>query len=456
MIKIIDVIHSDGKREKFDILITEKVLWAVIKQIRGFNREKFKNDVMNHIIRKYEDFPFQEITTRQMNELIIDALEEGHHDATLEAYLVFTAQKALIKSRRLNAWANIGVPYPVIFDTSVMCGLNRCLTLKDLAEIGKDPKKIENLMQTFDKYYKMQILMAAHKVAERIKEGARVIIIAGPSSSNKTSTTLWIQKLLREQHGIDLNIYPLHVDDYFKNKEQFPIDQFGDPDYESPQALKIPLIDQHINDLINGREIEKPLYDFSTSSQNGTEKVSIPSDSIVLIDCLHGLTPEITRSTPEEKIIKVYIECMPILLWGDQYESPADFRNLFTRWTDWRIMRRSVRDDQSRGTTPYQTFGHWHYVRKWELRSLIPYLIDVDITINSYNPVEIFFFRNYLWDYMDDIIDGLKKEGREDGSKRAERVKKMLEDIPAFGDTSIIPTDSPMLEFIAPSKQVIK
>ncbi|MFA7577012.1 MAG: ATP cone domain-containing protein [Candidatus Muiribacteriota bacterium] len=453
--KIREVIHSDGKRQEFDVKYTKKVLWEVIKQIRGFNREKFEADVMPFIIKKYESFPFEEITTRQINELIIDALEEGKHDATLEAYLVFTAQKALINSRRLSAWTNIGVPYPVIFDTAVLCGLNNCLTLNQLAEIGKDKQKIQNLMQTFEKQYKMQISMAAHKVAEKVKEGARVIIVAGPSSSNKTSTTLWIRKLLKDEHNIDLNIYPLHVDDYFKNKTEFPIDQFGDPDYESPNALKISLIDEHVAALINGKEIEKPLYDFSTSTQNGTEKVSIPDDSIVLIDCLHGLTPDITKSTPEEKKIKVYIECMPILLYDDKFDSPYAFRNLFTRWTDWRIMRRSVRDDQSRGTNPYQTFGHWHYVRKWELRSFIPYLIDVDITINSYNPVEIFYFRAYLWNYLDEIITGLEKEGRNDGVLRAKRVKKMLEKIPDFNDMSIIPEDSPMLEFIAPDKQKI-
>jgi len=453
--KLRDVVHSDGSRENFDIKATEKVLWNVIKQIGGFDRKKFENDVMSNINENYRNFPYEEITTKQINELIIDGLEKGKHDSTLEAYLVFTAQKAVIKSRRLTAWANLGVPYPVIFETSVLCGLKDCLTLKQLSEIGKSKEKIIDLMQTFENQYKMQIKMAAHKVAERIKEGARVIIVAGPSSSNKTSTTLWITRMLKEEHGIDLNVYPLHVDDYFKNKTEFPIDKFGDPDYESPNALKINLIDNHVNSLILGEEIDKPIYDFSTSSQTGTEKVKIPSDSIVLIDCLHGLTPDITKSIPEEKKIKIYIECMPVLLHDDKFSTPQEYRSLFTRWTDWRIMRRSVRDDQSRGTNPYQTFGHWHYVRKWELRSLIPYLIDVDVTINSYNPVEIFFFKDYLYKYLDDIIVGLEKEGRKDGSIRAIRVKKMLEGIPGFSDTSIIAEDSPMLEFIAPHKQKI-
>jgi uridine kinase len=453
--KILDVIHSDGRTEPFNIHETERVLWNVIKQIRGFDHSKFLKDVMPYINKRYEEFNYSNITTRQINELIIDALEEGGHDSTLEAYLVFTAQKSLIRSKRLPAWVNLGVPYQVIFDTAVICGMNNCLTLNDLARIGKDKNEIVKLMNVFDKNYKMQLKMAALKVKERIEDGARVIIVAGPSSSNKTSTTLWLTKLLKEEHGIDLNLYPLHVDDYFKEKDEFPIDKYGDPDYESPNALKISLIDQHIKQLINGEEIEKPIYDFATSSQTGIEKVRISNDSIVLIDCLHGLTPEITRSIPDEKKIKVYIECMQVLLYDEKYENPYEFRNLFTRWTDWRIMRRSVRDDQARGTNPYQTFGHWHYVRKWELRSLIPYLIDVDITINSYNPSEIFFFRTYLWDKLDGIIEGLEKEGRDDGVTRAKRVKRLLEKIPPFSDTSIIPNDSPMLEFIDPKKQKI-
>ncbi|MDD2715563.1 MAG: hypothetical protein PHW04_06675 [Candidatus Wallbacteria bacterium] len=453
--KIKEVIHSEGRTEPFDIHKTEKVLWEVIKQIRGFNREKFVADVMPFIQKRYDAFPYSNITTRQINETIIDALEEGAHDATLEAYLVFTAQKSLVKSKRLPAWINLGVPYQVIFDTAVISGLNKCLTLKQLVKIGQDKKKVVKLMQTYEKYYKMQLSMAALKVKEKINEGARVIIVAGPSSSNKTSTTLWITRLLKEEHNLDLNLYPLHVDDYFKNKNEFPIDKYGDPDYESPEALKISLIDQHIRQLIDGEEIDKPIYDFKTSTQTGSEKVSISSDSIVLIDCLHGLTPEITASTPEEKKIKVYIECMPILLYDDKYKNPREFRNLFTRWTDWRIMRRSVRDDQSRGTNPYQTFGHWHYVRKWELRSLIPYLIDVDITINSYNPAEIYFFRAYLFDKMESIISGLKKENRMDGYQRAVRVRRMLEDIPPCADRSLIPLDSPMLEFIDPNSQKI-
>lgn len=450
-----EVIHTNGKTEPFDIKKTEHVLWEVIKQIRGFNRKKFETEVMPYIKKRYENFPFTNITTKQINELIINALEEGGHDSTLEAYLVFTAQKSLIKSKKLSAWINLGVPYQVIFDTAVICGLNSCLTLQQLSEIGKDKDKIKEIMLIFEKNYKMQLETAALKVKERIEEGARVIIIAGPSSSNKTSTTLWITKILKEKYKMNLNIYPLHVDDYFKEKHEFPIDKFGDPDYESPDALKIKLIDKHIKDLINGKEIEKPVYDFKTSSQIGVERVKLSPNSIVLIDCLHGLTPDITASIPDDKKIKIYIECMPILLWDNKYENPLEFRNLFTRWTDWRIMRRTIRDDQSRGTNPYKTFGHWHYVRKWELRSLIPYLINVDITINSYNPVEIFYFKAYLWDKLDTIIEGLKRENRLDGYERALRVKKMLENIPAFNDTSIITDDSPMLEFIDPKRQKI-
>ncbi|MFC1744069.1 ATP cone domain-containing protein [Candidatus Riflebacteria bacterium] len=449
------VIKRDNRVEAFDIKKLRIFIWDMMLELKDMNYDLLEK-IMAIIEKKVKKLKKERIIySSNIIDILFDIFRKEDMEDYAEALTVFLTQKNIIKNKKIPAWANLGVPYSAIFDMSVIVGINKCLTLNELVEIGRDENRIRELIENFSKWYLTQVRIAASKAAEKIRHGARVVIIAGPSSSGKTTTTLWLSKILREEFKIDFNFFPLHVDDYFKNGDEYPIDEFGDPDYESPEALRIPLINEQLKQLLDGKEIDKPIYDFKTSNCTGTEKVRLDEKSIILIDCLHGLTPDLTNSVSDDLKCKIFIECMPVLLYDSFYNSPLEFRRQFVRWTDWRTMRRTCRDNLSRGTTPYHTFGHWHYVRKWELRSLIPFIIDVDSIINSYFPAEIFYFKANIYQYLPEIVKGLRKQKRIDGLRRAMRVKELLEKVPPVTNLDLIPKDNLMLEFISPKLQKI-
>ncbi len=268
-----------------------------------------------------------------------------------------------------------------------------------------------------------------------------MVIVCGPSSSGKTTTTFKLEQRLKRS---GLKFVTLNVDNYFFDLEMHPKDEFGDYDFETPQALDLPLINEHLKRLSEGEEVAIPFYDFKAGRRHPNRtRMKLAEDEILLIDSLHGLYPSMSQDIPDSKKFRLYLE--PLL----QMKGP-DGR--YIRWTDLRLIRRMLRDAVHRAYKPQDTLEHWHYVRSSELRNIIPYLSTADYIINSAMPYELPLYRARLLDlfakwetqYQDDPL-------REDAYARASRVHKVLGAIESVEDDSPIPHDSVLREFIGGS-----
>lgn len=300
--------------------------------------------------------------------------------------------------------------------------------------------EISQVVKVSEEAYEREVDRAADLIVARANE-IRMVIISGPSSSGKTTTTIKIEQRLA---GENLQFVPLNVDNYFFDLELHPRDEFGDFDFETPQALDLELIDQHLKQLVAGEEILVPFYDFKLSKRFlDRTPMRLKENQILLIDSLHGLFPAMTDGIPENLKTKLYLE--PLM----QMRGPDE---RYIRWTDIRLMRRMLRDAIHRAYQPRQTLEHWHYVRSSEMRNIIPYLGMADIIINSAMPYEIALYRPKLLDEFAQWKDDYRDDPlREDAHIRAERVHAMLAAVEPVESDSDVPSDSVLREFIGGS-----
>ncbi len=278
-----------------------------------------------------------------------------------------------------------------------------------------------------------------------LKKGrVRLLLVTGPSSSGKTTTTNKIAERLGKHH---LKLRALNLDDYFWGLAEYPQDAFGDWDFETPQALQLDLINQHLQELLDGKTIRKPIYDFKHGrSIREAESLKIEDDEVLLLDSLHGLYPPMTSSIPENLKFKLFIEALCVVKLGDGADG------IYTKSTDLRMLRRMLRDRIHRNHDPRMTLGHWHFVRKGELRDMVPYSRTVDIVINGGLGFELPVLKACMGPDFPDPKPFLD-QGRLDAYTRGERVKRLLDSLVAQPDisTKVIPEDCHLREFIGGS-----
>lgn len=309
---------------------------------------------------------------------------------------------------------------------------------------GRGGKDIRELVQMAESRYREDILSTAQKIID-LKGVISVVIIAGPSCSNKTTTTVITGHELRR---VNLRFKQLNVDDYFFDLAKQPKDEFGDYDFEMPEAIDIDLLNQHLESLLAGREIQKPKYNFKKGCRDGAEPFHLEEGEIILIDCLHGLYRQLTAAVPQHKKFRIYIESMNVI---------RDVNGAWTRWADVRMMKRMIRDARHRGYSTDQTLAHWPYVRKGELKHIIPYIFSTDSVINSGLPYELAILKYTLKDILPDLnfIERLSAEGRRDPYIRGVRVHSLLGTVMDMSNLDLIPPTSPIREFIGGSAYLI-
>jgi uridine kinase len=277
--------------------------------------------------------------------------------------------------------------------------------------------------------------------AEMIKacgDDLKMVIIAGPSCSGKTTTTTKLHDQLRK---MGLSLITLNVDNYFFDLELHPKDEFGDYNFETPQALDLELLNDHLVGLLAGEEVWLPYYDFKTGKRyDNATPMRIGPKEIILIDSLHGLFPDMTQGVVDERKFKVYIETLL------QMKGPD---GKFVRWTDLRLMRRMERDATYRAYDRRQTLEHWHYVRASELLNIIPQIDTADYIVNSALPYELPIMRARLITYFEKWVEEYKDDPlRVDAFIRAKRVYELLNSVTPVEDDSAIPPTSLLREFI--------
>lgn len=296
------------------------------------------------------------------------------------------------------------------------------------------------LVKAADARYEAFIDATAHAIINHDKL-VRLIIIAGPSSSGKTTTTIKLSERLKKKN---LKLVPINLDNYFFNLEIHPKDEYGDYDFETPQALDIPLINKHLAELLAGKEIQMPLYNFKTGlRRKKTITLKISEGEIILIDSLHGLYEPMTLSIPPGVKFRFYIETLSQL---------KDIQGEWTRWTDIRLLRRMIRDSWHRSYDPVRTIGHWHYVRRSEMKHIVPFIGDTDFVINGALAYELPIHKKYLFHFLKEAIDLFQDDpGKQDAYLRSQRVYDLLDTITTVEDDSCIPPTSLLREFIGGS-----
>jgi uridine kinase len=331
------------------------------------------------------------------------------------------------------------IPYPVMWKVllwNVDHGVDTIEGLNRQVRDGTFPQLVVEADRAFD----TDVCRAAATICE-IGDRIRMIIVAGPSSSGKTTTTA---KLIAELRQRGCHPVPMSLDNYFFDLEMHPKDEFGDYDFETPEALDLELINEHLARILVGETIQVPRYDFKTGTRKReTDTISLAENQLLVVDSLHGLYEPLTRSIPHEKKFKLYIETISQL---------RDEQGQFARWADIRMLRRMIRDHLNRSYDPEKTIGHWHYVRRSELKHIIPYIQEADFILNGALPYELPILKKYLFRYFLSFIERWKDNPRrQDALIRAQRVYELLDAVEEVDNDSCVPGDSLLREFIGGS-----
>lgn len=261
----------------------------------------------------------------------------------------------------------------------------------------------------------------------------KFIMIAGPSSSGKTTFSHRLSIQLRT-HG--LNPHPIAVDDYFVNREDTPVDENGQYNYECLEAIDTKQFNEDMTKLLNGKTVELPSFNFKTGKReyNGNFK-TMGAEDILVIEGIHGLNDKLSHSLPKESKYKIYISALTQLNIDEHNRIPT---------TDGRLIRRMVRDARTRGASAYRTIGMWSSVRRGEDEHIFPFQEDADVMFNSALIYELAILKQYA----EPILFGIDRESPE--YVEAKRLLKFLDYFIGVSSEDV-PKNSMLREFIGDS-----
>jgi uridine kinase len=226
------------------------------------------------------------------------------------------------------------------------------------------------LIQIGEALQEKKIAQIADEIAHR--KGIKMVLIAGPSSSGKTTTC----KRLSVQLAVN-GIWPIGIslDDYFLDRDQTPRDETGDYDFEHLHALNIPLLNEQMNALFRGEEVELPRYNFQTGrSEMSGKRLKLKGNEVIILEGIHALNPELTAQIPAEHVFRVYASALTTILLDNHNYIPT---------TDNRLLRRIIRDHKYRGVNAVGSIRRWMSVRKGENRWIFPFQENADAVFNS-------------------------------------------------------------------------
>ncbi len=260
----------------------------------------------------------------------------------------------------------------------------------------------------------------------------RVVLIAGPSSSGKTTFAkrLGIQLL---SHGI--RPYALSLDNYFVDRAKTPLDDEGNYDFESIDALNLPLLNEHLARLLDGEEVTMPHYNFLTGKSESGETVRLETNQVLILEGIHGLNPRVATAIPAESILRVYVSVLTHL--------NMDRHNRIST-SDVRLLRRIARDHSNRGYSAADTIDRWASVRRGEERYIFPFQSNADVMFNSALLYELSVLRVVVEPLL------LQIEWDSPGYVEARRLLAFLRWVRTV-DAELVPDNSIIREFIGNS-----
>ncbi|MCX6924974.1 MAG: nucleoside kinase [Verrucomicrobia bacterium] len=292
-------------------------------------------------------------------------------------------------------------------------------------------KRVSELILISEALHEHRIAEIASLVMARSKE-ARIVLVAGPSSSGKTtfSKRLTVQLLAQ-----GISPCPLELDNYFLDREHTPKDEYGAYDFESLGALDTGRLQADLQQLIAGEEVQLPRFNFPLGHSEPGEVVKLEKDQLVILEGIHGMNPGLLPGLSRRQTTRIYVSCLTQLNLDRHNRIPT---------TDTRLLRRIIRDARDRGYTAQQTIGHWEAVRRGEKKHIFPYQENADELFNSALVYELSAIRLMAEPLLRQVVFGTPEY------IEAKRLLSFLQWFLPIGE-ELIPDNSLLREFIGGS-----
>lgn len=291
--------------------------------------------------------------------------------------------------------------------------------------------RTNQLIQISEALQEKKIARIADEIASR--PGIRMVLIAGPSSSGKTTTC----KRVSVQLAVNgLTPIGISLDDYFLDRDETPRDESGDYDFEHLHALNIPLLNEQLTALFRGEEVELPRYNFQLGkSEMSGKKLQMKGNEVLVVEGIHALNPELTADIPDSQKFRIYASALTTILLDNHNYIPT---------TDNRLLRRIIRDYKYRGVSARETIRRWPSVRKGENRWIFPYQENADAMFNSAMLFELAVIKQKAEPLLEQVPENCVEYAE------AYRLRKFLKYIKPISEAQIPPT-SLLREFLGGS-----
>lgn len=365
------IIHNDEKIVKYNVEKKEAIRYfnAHNQKEKAKNVHNTNNDIVSFYKLKniynyyYTDMPY---STKNINKFDLKFLGDNR------IVLVYP-------SSRTEGLVPEYVHYEKIIETFLE-GQNwlKKMNTPYLSNLNEEVSnsEIEEFINSCELIFNESIAKLASTIYE--KKEVKIVLISGPSSTGKTTTTKRLSSYLR---ALGYNTIPISVDDYYKDRENTPKNELGEYDFESLNAIDTEMFNQDLTDLLNGKSVHLPSYDFVIQKKNRrSNSVRMQENSILLIEGLHGLNEELTSAIDEKYKYKIYLSpFIPLGIDRHNYISTVDLR----------LLRRIVRDNRTRGTNVSKTIELWQSVREGEEKYIFPFIHQADCIINTAYAFEV-------------------------------------------------------------------
>lgn len=276
----------------------------------------------------------------------------------------------------------------------------------------------------------LQEKLLADIADEIVSKNKRIILIAGPSSSGKTTFS---HRLSIQLQIAGLTPHPVSMDDYFLDRELSPRDENGNYNFETIASLDVDLLTKHINQLLDGEEIDVPSYNFITGKREyHGHKLKIGEKDVLVMEGIHGLNGTLTNEIPEDAKYRIYVSALNQINLDEHNRIPS---------SDGRLLRRIVRDAMTRGNDARETISRWDSVRKGEEDNIFPYQEEADVMFNS----SLLYELAVLKQYVEPLLFGVEKDSPE--YLEAKRLLKFFDYFIGIG-SDYVPANSLLREFI--------
>lgn len=421
-IRMQEIIDADYKIKKHK-LKKEKVLEIIAQENCAFRRELLEQQDKDYYtlyeLDGYYDYFYYNMvpSTSYLKKFGLHLRIPGF----VLLFPKFFTNKELPKFKEQPKLANVFLEYE---------RLGKILGVNNVAELNQciEANEYNELIRIAEALHEKKIA----EIADRIKSGMprnKIILIAGPSSSGKTTFTHRLSTQLKIN-----GLRPVQIsgDDYFVNRENTPLDENGEPDFESIEAINLELFNNHLLQLIQGEEVELPKFNFEKGIRENSGKfLKLDDDQPILIEGIHGLNDIMTEVIPQDLKFKIYISALTQLNIDCHNRIPT---------TDTRLIRRVVRDNQYRGLSAADTLNLWQSVRRGEEENIFPYQENADVMFNSALIYELSVLKNYV----EPLLKQIDKTNK--NYHQAQRLLEILSNFKAIPDNEV-PFTSILREF---------